>query len=213
MLARSGAKLVDFGLAKTASEKLAPALGLTDVATEAKPLPTEGTILGTCQYMAPGQFEGLEADARTDIFASAPSSTRWRRDAARSREGRRRASSPRPSHHTPSRSRTRLRCRLPITSCAGAWRRTRATAGSRPRTSPPSCTGSRIAGQDRGEDHGQEDARAPHVDRRARAARRRGGRGRARPPLEARPRRSRCDPTAAGSPMGGPGVGRVGVRS
>jgi serine/threonine protein kinase len=30
---------------------------------------TIGTILGTFQYMAPEQLEGLEADARTDIFA------------------------------------------------------------------------------------------------------------------------------------------------
>ena len=28
-----------------------------------------GTILGTFQYMAPEQIEGLEADARTDLFA------------------------------------------------------------------------------------------------------------------------------------------------
>src|SRR2546425_8305910 len=32
-------------------------------------LTTQGTILGTFQYMAPEQIEGQEADARTDIFA------------------------------------------------------------------------------------------------------------------------------------------------
>jgi serine/threonine protein kinase len=32
-------------------------------------LTAQGAILGTFQYMAPEQIEGLEADARTDIFA------------------------------------------------------------------------------------------------------------------------------------------------
>jgi eukaryotic-like serine/threonine-protein kinase len=64
MLTKSGAKLLDFGLAKTTSiavEMNAP--------TVQKPLTQEGTILGTFQYMAPEQLEGAEADARTDIFA------------------------------------------------------------------------------------------------------------------------------------------------
>lgn len=69
MLTKSGAKLLDFGLAKTATEGSAPVDGLTNMPTEAKPLTTEGTIIGTFQYMAPEQLEGLEADARTDIFA------------------------------------------------------------------------------------------------------------------------------------------------
>jgi hypothetical protein len=69
MLTKSGAKLLDFGLARTASEGQAPLGGLSALATEAKPLTTEGTILGTFQYMAPEQLEGQEADARTDIFA------------------------------------------------------------------------------------------------------------------------------------------------
>jgi serine/threonine protein kinase len=69
MLTRSGAKLLDFGLAKTASEGQAAIEGLTHLPTEARPLTQEGTILGTFQYMAPEQLEGLEADARTDIFA------------------------------------------------------------------------------------------------------------------------------------------------
>jgi serine/threonine protein kinase/Tol biopolymer transport system component len=69
MLTRSGAKLLDFGLAKTATETAPPIDGLTSLPTQAKPLTTEGTILGTFQYMAPEQLEGTEADARTDIFA------------------------------------------------------------------------------------------------------------------------------------------------
>jgi Tol biopolymer transport system component len=65
MLTKSGAKLLDFGLAKSASASSI----VIDGATEARPLTREGTILGTFQYMAPEQLEGQEADARTDIFA------------------------------------------------------------------------------------------------------------------------------------------------
>ena len=68
MITKSGAKLLDFGLAKSAAEGGALD-GLTNLRTEAKPLTQEGTILGTFQYMAPEQLEGIEADARTDIFA------------------------------------------------------------------------------------------------------------------------------------------------
>ena len=66
MLTKSGAKLLDFGLAKSATEG---GFATVDGATEHRPLTQEGTILGTFQYMAPEQLEGLEADARTDIFA------------------------------------------------------------------------------------------------------------------------------------------------
>jgi serine/threonine protein kinase len=69
MITRSGAKLLDFGLAKSSSEGRPAIVGMTNVPTEAKPLTREGTILGTFQYMAPEQLEGAEADARTDIFA------------------------------------------------------------------------------------------------------------------------------------------------
>ena len=65
MITRSGAKLLDFGLAKSA---MTAGIDL-DGATQHKPLTAEGTIVGTFQYMAPEQLEGLEADARTDIFA------------------------------------------------------------------------------------------------------------------------------------------------
>ncbi len=67
VITKSGAKLLDFGLAKTTHT---PALVAgTMLPTEAKPLTQEGTILGTFQYMAPEQLEGSEADARSDIFA------------------------------------------------------------------------------------------------------------------------------------------------
>jgi eukaryotic-like serine/threonine-protein kinase len=68
MITKAGAKLLDFGLARPGSESQ-PAQGMTEMPTQAKPLTAEGTILGTFQYMAPEQLEGVEADARTDIFA------------------------------------------------------------------------------------------------------------------------------------------------
>jgi len=63
MLTKTGAKLLDFGLAK--SVNLGDPTGLTIT----KPLTSTGTLLGTFQYMSPEQLEGREADARTDIFA------------------------------------------------------------------------------------------------------------------------------------------------
>jgi eukaryotic-like serine/threonine-protein kinase len=69
MITKSGAKLLDFGLAKSAAEERGVIAGLTAVQTEARPLTEEGTILGTFQYMAPEQLEGAPADPRTDIFA------------------------------------------------------------------------------------------------------------------------------------------------
>jgi Tol biopolymer transport system component len=64
MITKSGAKLLDFGLAKANVIDMGG-----DAATQHKPLTQEGTILGTFQYMAPEQLDGLEADGRTDIFA------------------------------------------------------------------------------------------------------------------------------------------------
>jgi serine/threonine protein kinase len=69
MLTKSGAKLLDFGLARTAAGAQAPLEGMTAHPTQVKPLTQEGTIMGTFQYMAPEQIEGLDADPRTDIFA------------------------------------------------------------------------------------------------------------------------------------------------
>jgi eukaryotic-like serine/threonine-protein kinase len=66
MLTSSGAKLLDFGLAKPAAA-LASATTLTAVRTV--PVTQEGTIVGTFQYMSPEQVEGKEVDGRSDIFS------------------------------------------------------------------------------------------------------------------------------------------------
>ena len=68
MLAKSGAKLLDFGLAKTSPPTAA--MAPTSIgATVSTPLTTHGTIVGTLHYMAPEQVAGGEVDARGDIFA------------------------------------------------------------------------------------------------------------------------------------------------
>ncbi|MGH9866579.1 MAG: protein kinase domain-containing protein [Candidatus Polarisedimenticolia bacterium] len=67
MLTKAGAKLLDFGLARTL-ETRAPS-ALTASPTMTTPLTAEGMIVGTFQYMAPEQLEGKEADARSDLFA------------------------------------------------------------------------------------------------------------------------------------------------
>src|SRR5256884_9411931 len=67
MLTKSGAKLLDFGLAKIALTN--SAIAVASMPTAEQPLTAQGTILGTFQYMAPEQLEGQEADARSDIFS------------------------------------------------------------------------------------------------------------------------------------------------
>jgi serine/threonine protein kinase/Tol biopolymer transport system component len=78
MLTKSGAKLLDFGLAKSDASRGVRMSGISAATFTPTALPTtppartitaQGTILGTFQYMAPEQLEGLEADTRTDIFA------------------------------------------------------------------------------------------------------------------------------------------------
>ncbi|MBV8205700.1 MAG: serine/threonine-protein kinase [Acidobacteria bacterium] len=77
MLTKSGAKLLDFGLAKSAgmaaaiggAPLLSAALTMTTPSPQLSPVTTQGTLLGTIQYMSPEQLEGKEADARSDIFA------------------------------------------------------------------------------------------------------------------------------------------------
>jgi serine/threonine protein kinase len=67
MLTPSGAKLLDFGLAK-------PAIAMTSETTltlpaSSSPVTEQGTILGTFQYMSPEQIEAKELDGRSDIFS------------------------------------------------------------------------------------------------------------------------------------------------
>src|SRR6266403_1454472 len=68
MLTPTGAKLLDFGLAKPAVP-LTTGATLTAAATPSTPVTQEGTILGTFQYMSPEQIEGKELDGRSDIFS------------------------------------------------------------------------------------------------------------------------------------------------
>ena len=79
MLTPSGAKLMDFGLAKPLSLQATggvsgSAPSFTAAATLSGPSPlspltTAGSIVGTIQYMSPEQIEGKEADGRSDVFA------------------------------------------------------------------------------------------------------------------------------------------------
>jgi serine/threonine-protein kinase len=67
MLTPTGAKLLDFGLAR-------PAVSLSSMTTIAavapsSPVTAEGTIVGTFQYMSPEQVEGKDLDGRSDIFS------------------------------------------------------------------------------------------------------------------------------------------------
>lgn len=67
MLTREGAKLLDFGLAK--SQFGGGAISGVSAITQTTPLTGAGTIMGTMQYMAPELLDGSVADARSDIFA------------------------------------------------------------------------------------------------------------------------------------------------
>jgi serine/threonine protein kinase/Tol biopolymer transport system component len=67
VLTKTGAKLLDFGLAKNVT---APIRDVGAAGTSMAPdVTAQGTILGTVQYMSPEQLEGRSADARSDIFA------------------------------------------------------------------------------------------------------------------------------------------------
>jgi eukaryotic-like serine/threonine-protein kinase len=80
MLTKNGPKLMDFGLAKSSpglvsgseSGSLTPSTPTMSVAAltgPASPLTQKGTVVGTFQYMAPEVLQGVQADARSDIFS------------------------------------------------------------------------------------------------------------------------------------------------
>jgi len=69
MITKSGAKLLDFGLAKTGRDSVLSPESSSLTAPQQKPLTTEGTVVGTYQYMSPEQLSGDPVDHRTDLFA------------------------------------------------------------------------------------------------------------------------------------------------
>ena len=68
MLTSTGAKLLDFGLAKPAAP-LASVATVTAGVTQSAPMTEQGAIVGTFRYMSPEQVEGKEVDGRSDIFS------------------------------------------------------------------------------------------------------------------------------------------------
>jgi serine/threonine protein kinase len=77
MITRSGAKLMDFGLARATAQGSTPGSSSTGVTiaqltaspTLASPLTQQGSLIGTFLYMSPEQLEGREADARSDLWS------------------------------------------------------------------------------------------------------------------------------------------------
>src|SRR5262245_51616480 len=61
VLTRTGAKILDFGVAKLREEQV------VEMATRTTPLTTAGSMVGTVQYMSPEQLEGKPVDHRADL--------------------------------------------------------------------------------------------------------------------------------------------------
>ena len=80
MLTKSGAKLLDFGLAKPVTTMVmasgtssltpsTPTMTIASMTARPGPLTQQGTVVGTFQYIAPEVLQGRDADPRSDVFA------------------------------------------------------------------------------------------------------------------------------------------------
>jgi Tol biopolymer transport system component len=69
MLTKSGAKLLDFGVAKLRVDPSPAASPVPATQTAAIGVTRSGSVVGTLQYMAPEALEGKAVDARSDLFA------------------------------------------------------------------------------------------------------------------------------------------------
>jgi serine/threonine-protein kinase len=69
MITKSGAKLLDFGLAKLKLPQSVAASDATSALPTQESVTATGTVPGTVPYLAPEQLEGKDADARSDLFA------------------------------------------------------------------------------------------------------------------------------------------------
>ena len=69
MLTKSGATVLDFGLAKVLVQEVAPASSAVAAERATEAMTAAGAIVGTLLYLSPEQVEGNEVDARSDIFS------------------------------------------------------------------------------------------------------------------------------------------------